>query len=131
MQTVTSTELQGQITDFINDCTDKTKADCQNILDSTVLSITITDVLTDDTAGSCTTYKDKTKKILIDRATCEQSYIECKILIYHELGHCLFNLEHTESGLMAKQMYNKQVLENNSVEFIEEFWKSVNNAKVF
>lgn len=54
-------------------------------------------------AGACAKQSDGYKWIEINRLQSGWgNYTECQReeLIYHELGHCLLNLEHSESGIM-------------------------------
>lgn len=45
-----------------------------------------------------------------------------KILIYHELGHCLLNKHHTPTGIMRSPLLNDNELKNVQQHF-EEFFK--------
>jgi len=43
-------------------------------------------------------------------------------LMYHELGHCILNLEHSETGIMAPVMYSESYYEENWDELVEELF---------
>ena len=70
--------------------------------------------------GLCT----EDKEIIISNKIFKDSYIHIKTIIYHELGHCLFDYAHSGQGIMS---YNENVL---SKSHLENFFLNKNQLKL-
>lgn len=83
-----------------------------------------TSQLDNKTFGLC-----KTTYFFIFNRTVRQVYISNKIndsileqVIFHELGHCVFNREHEEEGLMKKNLDNFNYSQNRE-NWLNDFFK--------
>lgn len=69
--------------------------------------------LDDTTLGMCTIYPDNTLKIKIDPSVLNSPIR--KLVVYHELMHCVFDIEHYDDDIdiMNKDASNDEVLIKN------------------
>lgn len=75
-----------------------------------------------DTIGFCIIY-DNFREIRLKRNMFPYESLEFKLLVWHELGHCLMDLPHTEERLhlMNPAMMEKKVMLNQWVEIVRDF----------
>jgi hypothetical protein len=94
-------DLQPFVNEFMRDC-EARRTDCAKKM-AKISSITITeipDVDPSDTEMVIGLCHDGlfTKRIEINKAVMDKPYIYLRVLMYHEIGHCAYDLDHEEAN---------------------------------
>jgi len=107
----TDARLQAEISNFFQDCLGYFhRAQCMPEVN---VEVKVVD-LPDTTLGICTIYPDNSLKIKIDSSVVDSPLR--KLVVYHELMHCVFDVEHYDDDI---DIMNKDA--TNDEEIIKHF----------
>ena len=116
-------DLHPYVTDFVQDAI----AHGRLVFPHT-LRILKYEILEEDFVGLCTTYFDfdgsvaHTEIRIHPKITCEPLL---RAIMYHELGHCLMQLDHTERGIMKATTYSCEYYAEHWDELVDNFFGRV------
>jgi len=118
-------DLGSYVTDFIRDA-----AMHGRIVAPQVLRILKYEVLEEPSVGLCTTYFNAFDDgVAYTEIRIHPKLLRCEPLLravmYHELGHCLMQLDHTERGIMKATTYSCEYYAEHWDELVDNFFGRV------
>ena len=127
--TVVDTELQPVVGEWLTDCGIQLSKDCGELL-KLVDSITITEGYDEDqTVGRCMLEETYGGYILSRRVTIRRDMLKApftlKALMTHELGHCVFLVDHYEGekGIMNSYIASEAELKKSLTGMLKKFYQ--------
>lgn len=116
--------LEGYVIEFFDQCENHGVYTCKERYDKLINVIEIKDITDIKAFGVCHTPFNGRRNIEIDKFSCSHYPETCKVVVWHELGHCLYGLEHTQEGVMRSYAYRSY-----PQEMIDNFFNSLQDIK--
>lgn len=121
-----SSSLKGYTQEFFAECEKHGVYNCKERFDRRMYSVEMVPELDENVFGLCRRNElDGTRRIYMSKKACDRfGATVCKVVLWHEYGHCLYGLEHTAEGVMRSYSYYTY-----NQEMLDEFFNDIKQVK--